>query len=55
MDIQYMEILEHLKTRHLLTSSAVDFLARTSALPEKRYICINDLKNKDYGKVFKSS
>lgn len=35
MDIQYMEILERLKTRHLLTSSAVDSLARTSALLEK--------------------
>lgn len=22
---------------------------------EKRYICINDLKTEDYGKVFKSS
>lgn len=32
MDTQYMEILERLKTRHLLTSSAVDSLARTSAL-----------------------
>ena len=30
-----MEILERLKTRHLLTSSAVDSLARTSALLEK--------------------
>lgn len=44
MDTQYMEISERLKTRHLLTSSAVDSLAKTSALPEKRYICINDLK-----------
>lgn len=35
MDAQYMEILERLKTRHLLTSSAVDSLARTSALLEK--------------------
>ena len=35
MDTQYMEILERLKTRHLLTSSAVDSLARTSALLEK--------------------
>lgn len=35
MDTQYMKILERLKTRHLLTSSAVDFLARTSALLEK--------------------
>lgn len=24
-------------------------------LKRKRYICINDLKTKDYGKVFKSS
>lgn len=30
-----MEILERLKTRHLLTSSAVDSPARTSALLEK--------------------
>lgn len=30
-----MEILERLKARHLLTSSAVDSLARTSALLEK--------------------
>lgn len=30
-----MEILERLKTRHLLTSSAADSLARTSALMEK--------------------
>lgn len=30
-----MEILERLKTRHLLTSSAVDSLAKTSALLEK--------------------
>ena len=30
-----MEILERLKTRRLLTSSAVDSLARTSALLEK--------------------
>ena len=35
MNTQYMEILERLKTRHLLTSSAVDSLARTSALLEK--------------------
>lgn len=35
MDTQYMEILERLKTRHLLTLSAVDSLARTSALLEK--------------------
>lgn len=35
MDTQYMEILERLKTRHLLTSSAVDSLAKTSALLEK--------------------
>lgn len=35
MDTQYMEILERLKTHHLLTSSAVDSLARTSALLEK--------------------
>ena len=35
MDTQYMEILERLKTRRLLTSSAVDSLARTSALLEK--------------------
>jgi len=35
MDTQYMEILERLKTRHLLTSSAADSLARTSALLEK--------------------
>ena len=35
MDTQYMEILERLKTRHLLTLSAVDSLAKTSALPEK--------------------
>lgn len=35
MDTQYMEILERLKTRHLLTSSAVDSLARTSAFLEK--------------------
>lgn len=35
MGIQYMEILERLKTHHLLTSSAVDSLARTSALLEK--------------------
>lgn len=32
MNTQYMEILERLKTRHLLTSSAVDSLAKTSAL-----------------------
>lgn len=35
MDTQYMEILERLKTRRLLTSSAVDSLTRTSALLEK--------------------
>lgn len=35
MDTQYMKILERLKTRHLLTSSAVDSLARASALLEK--------------------
>lgn len=35
MGTQYMEILERLKTRHLLTSSAVDSLVRTSALLEK--------------------
>lgn len=35
MDTQYMEILERLKTRRLLTSSAVASLARTSALLEK--------------------
>ena len=35
MDTQYMEILERLKTRRLLTSSTVDSLARTSALLEK--------------------
>ena len=35
MDTQYMEILERLKAHHLLTSSAVDSLARTSALLEK--------------------
>lgn len=35
MDTQYMEILERLKTRHLLTSSAVDSLARISAFLEK--------------------
>ena len=35
MDTQYTEILERLKTRHLLTSSAVDSLARTLALLEK--------------------
>lgn len=35
MDTQYMEILERLKTRHLLTSSAADSLAKTSALLEK--------------------
>lgn len=35
MDTRYMEILERLKTRHLLTSSAVDSLAKTSALLEK--------------------
>lgn len=35
MDTQYMEILERLKTHHLLTSSAVDSLVRTSALLEK--------------------
>ena len=35
MGTQYMEILERLKTRHLLTSSAVDSLAKTSALLEK--------------------
>lgn len=35
MDTQYMEILERLKTRHLLASSAVDSLAKTSALLEK--------------------
>lgn len=35
MDTQYIEILERLKTRHLLASSAVDSLARTSALLEK--------------------
>lgn len=34
MDTQYMEILERLKAHHLLTSSAVDSLARTSALLE---------------------
>ena len=32
MDTQYMEILERLKTRHLLTSSAVASLAKISAL-----------------------
>lgn len=32
MTTQYMEILERLKTHRLLTSSAVDSLARTSAL-----------------------
>lgn len=35
MDTQYIEILERLKTHHLLTSSAVDSLVRTSALLEK--------------------
>ncbi len=35
MSTQYMEILERLKTRRLLTSSAVASLARTSALLEK--------------------
>lgn len=35
MDTQYMEILERLKTRHLLTSSAAASLARTLALLEK--------------------
>lgn len=35
MDTRYTEILERLKTRRLLTSSAVDSLARTSALLEK--------------------
>ena len=35
MDTHYMEILERLKTHHLLTSSAVDSLVRTSALLEK--------------------
>lgn len=35
MNTQYMEILERLKTHRLLTSSAVDSLARTSALLEK--------------------
>lgn len=35
MDTQYMEILERLKTRHLLTSSAVASLARILALLEK--------------------
>lgn len=35
MDTQYMEILERLKTRHLLTSSAAASLARTSSLLEK--------------------
>lgn len=35
MGIQYMEILERLKTRHLLTLSAVDSLVKTSALLEK--------------------
>lgn len=35
MNTQYMEILERLKTRHLLTSSAVASLARTLALLEK--------------------
>lgn len=35
MDTQYMEILERLKTHHLLTSSAVDSLVRISALLEK--------------------
>lgn len=35
MNTQYMEILERLKTRRLLTSSAVDSLVRTSALLEK--------------------
>lgn len=35
MDTQYKEILERLKTRHLLTSSAVDSLAKASAFLEK--------------------
>lgn len=35
MDTQYMEILERLKTRHLLTSSAAASLARILALLEK--------------------
>lgn len=35
MDTQYLEILERLKTRHLLTSSAVASLARILALLEK--------------------
>lgn len=35
MDIQYMEILERLKTRHLLTSSVAASLARILALLEK--------------------
>lgn len=35
MDTQYIEILERLKTRHLLTSSAVASLARILALLEK--------------------
>lgn len=35
MGTQYMEILERLKTRRLLTSSAVDSLARISAFLEK--------------------
>lgn len=35
MDTQYTEILERLKTRHLLTSSAAASLARTLALLEK--------------------
>ena len=35
MDTQYMEILERLKTRRLLTSSAVASLARILALLEK--------------------
>lgn len=35
MNTQYTGILERLKTRHLLTSSAVASLARTSALLEK--------------------
>ena len=35
MDTQYMEILERLKARHLLTSSAADSLASLSAWPDK--------------------
>lgn len=35
MDTQYLEILERLKTRHLLTSSAAASLARILALLEK--------------------